>query len=166
MLNDRFYKNVWLIAVFVFLAISVQAQNKLSKKDIKSIKEIKETYRISWLEDDSRTILSLFAEDATIYPNGLSPRVGKKALNDFWFTPSDSKTVITDYKIDLEEINGEKNLAFATGSTEIKWNTTHKNGDAKNYSSKGNFLTVFSKHNGKWEIIRHIWNGKFEEIKK
>lgn len=165
MLNRRFFAILFLIISFCLVS-SAQAQNNLSEKDIKSIKEIKETYRTAWLEDDSETILSLFAEDATIYPNGLSPRVGKKALKDFWFAPSDSKTIITDYKIDLEEISGEKNLAFATGSTEIKWTTTNTKTDkANNYASKGNFLTVFSKQKGKWKITKHIWNGRFEEIK-
>lgn len=166
MQNRRFFAFSLLLLVSFCLAISAQAQSNLSEKDIKSIKEIKETYRTAWLKDDSKTILSLFTEDAMIYPNGLSPRKGKKALSDFWFAPSDSKTVITDYKIDLEEISGEKNLAFATGSTEIKWTTTDtKSNEAKHYASKGNFLTVFSKQNKEWKIIKHIWNGKFEEIK-
>ena len=43
------------------LFVSVQAQNKLSNKDIEVIKQIEETYRTAWLKNDEKTILSLFS---------------------------------------------------------------------------------------------------------
>ncbi|MDH3494607.1 MAG: nuclear transport factor 2 family protein [Acidobacteriota bacterium] len=154
-----------LFAVSLCLITQLQAQTRLSGEDKEAIKEIKETYRMAWLRDDSETILGLFADDATIYPNGLSPRVGKKAMTDFWFAPGDTKTTITDYKIELDRIDGEKHLAFATGSSEIKWTMTNrKNNESKSYASKGNFMTLFSRKGKRWIIARHIWNGKFEEI--
>ncbi len=166
MWNNHFFKSFWLIAIFTFSTVSIQAQNNLSEKDTKSIKEIKETYRTAWLQNDSKTILSLFTDGATIYPNGLSPKKGTKALSDFWFSPSDSTTLITEYKINLEEISGEKKLAFVTGSTEIRWTITNmKSNEVKKYASKGNFLTVLVKQKNEWKITKHIWNGKFEEIK-
>lgn len=88
--------------------VSIQAQNKLSNKDIKAIKQIEETYRTAWLKNDEKTILSLFTDDAMLYPNGNTPVKGKDEMRKFWFVPSDTITTINTYETKIEEIYGEK----------------------------------------------------------
>lgn len=156
-----------ILAFLVLGACSVYSQGGLTEKDKASIKRIKETYRVSWLRNDKEKILSLFAGDAAIYPNGLSPQRGSEAVAAFWFGPGPTQTVINEYQIVVDEIDGERTLAFAVGSSKIKWTMTDKSSkESKRYASTGNFLTVFSKRGGEWKIVRHIWNGKFEEIGK
>ncbi len=153
-----------LIFIALLLFISALAQSKLSDKDTEAIKQIKETYRTAWLENDEKTILSLFWDDATLYPNGLSPRKGKEAMKEFWFAPSDTVTTITGYQITVEDVFGEKNTAYVSGSSELAWTMTNKT-ESKKYGSNGLFLTVFVKRNKEWKIYKHIWNGRLEEIK-
>ena len=164
------YKVVTVFLVLVLVGISTvtaSAQNELSERDKRSIESIKETYRTAGLKNDKEAILSLFSKNASIYPNGLSPRKGIKAISDFWFAPGPSTTVIDEYEINIDEISGNKGLAFTTGSTKIKGTTSSNGGkESKRYASAGNYLTVFAKRNGEWKIIKHIWNGKFKEITK
>ncbi len=160
--------NLKLIPLCVILLLSatcIFGQKSFSPKDSKAIINIKETYKEAWLKNDSERILSLFTEDATIYPNGLSPRTGKENLRKFWFSPSDTKTIITDYDLGVSEIHGDRKMAVASGSTKIKWTMMNKDGTSKKYASEGNYMTVFTKEKNVWRIFKHIWNGKFLEVK-
>ena len=149
--------------VLLIFPIVIQAQSKLSKSDVIKIEKIKEAYRAAWLANDEKGVLSLFWDDAALYPNGLAPQKGIKAVKEFWFAPSDTKTTITNYSITTDEIIGIKNFASASGSSVLEWTMENING-VKRYRSKGLFLTLFLKRNKVWKIYKHIWNGKLEEI--
>lgn len=163
----KFRRAILLGFIVSAFTSSAFAAEKLSGKDKAEIRRVKESYRVSWLNDEPEKILSLFAPDATIYPNGLSPRKGTDALRQFWFAPSDTVTKITAYELTVDEISGGHKLAIATGKTSLRWTMTNKKtGDAKRYESNGNYLSVFVKKKGKWLISKHIWNGRFGEIEE
>lgn len=159
-------KLLTLIISIGLLFVSVQAQNKLKSKDIEAIKRIEETYRTSWLKNDEKTILALFWEDGMLYPNGNTPVKGIEEMRKFWFAPSDTITTINTYETKVDEIYGEKNLAYSVGTNELHWSTEKKDKtELKRFVSKGYFISVYVKRNGVWKILKQSWSGKTQEIK-
>lgn len=141
-------------------------QERLPAKDIETIKNIEEIFRTAWLKNDERTILSLFTDDATLYPGGGTPVRNKDGLYKYWFAPSDTITTITGFEINIEDVGGEKNYATVTASDEIFWTTEKKDKTGqKRFVSKGHFIAVYVKKNNEWKIWKRFAAGKTEEIK-
>ena len=159
-------KSLILFGFLVLFTVSIQAQNNLSAKDLEAIKNIRETYRTAWLKNDEEKILSLFTDDATLYPNGNSPVKGKAEMRKFWFSPWDTITTISSYEITVEDINGNKNYAALTGSSKLVWTMENKSkNELKRYVSNSYFISVYVKRGKDWKIFKQFWSGKTEEIK-
>src|SRR5688500_6531499 len=95
------YGKYLILLVLIIFCSSAQAQSSLSAEDIKAIKAVEETYRTAWLKNDEKTILSLFAYDAALYPNGNAPVRGKTEIRKFWFAPSDIITIVNHFEIKI-----------------------------------------------------------------
>ena len=101
-----------------------------------------------------------------LYPNGKTPIRGKEGMQKFWFVPSDTITTINTYETKIEEIYGEKNLAYIVGSNELNWSTEKKDKtELKRFVSKGYFIAVYVKRNKQWKILKQSWSGKTDEVK-
>jgi uncharacterized protein (TIGR02246 family) len=154
-----------LALTFVFAAV-VQAQNDLPAKDIEAIKAVQDAYRTAWLKNDEKTILSLFTDDAALYPNGSKPVKGKDEITKFWFAPSATITAIKAFEIKIEDLAGNGNFAVLTGSNELQWTSEKKDqSELKRFVSKGYFISVYTKRGKEWKILSQFWNAKTEEIK-
>ena len=155
-----------LLILMLAFCLSVQAQSNLAAKDIEAIKAVEETYRAAWLKNDEKTILSLFADDAALYPNGGAPVKGKTEIRKFWFAPSDTITTINRFEIKIEDISGDKNYATVTGSNEIDWTSENKKkAETKRFVSKGYFISVYARQGKDWKFYKQFWTSKTEEIK-
>ena len=143
----------------------VQAQDSLTAKDIDAIRTVEKIYRESWLKNDERAVLSLFAADATLYPNGNPPIKGMDGIRKFWFAPSETLTTINDFQTEIEDIAGDKNVAVVTGSNVINFTSGKKDKSVtKRYVSKGYFISMYVRGGGDWKILKQFWNSKTEEI--
>ena len=159
-------KNLILFGLIILITASIQAQNGLSAKDIEAIKNVEETYRTAWLKNDEKAILSLFTDDATLYPNGNSPVKGKEEMRKFWFAPSDTVTTIKTFEIKIEDVNGSGSYATLTGTNELGWTMENKSkNELKKFVGKGYFISVYVKRNEDWKIFKQFWSGKTEEVK-
>jgi uncharacterized protein (TIGR02246 family) len=155
-----------IILLFQFSFLSIDGQNRLSEQDLGAIKQIEETYRTAWLRNDEQTILALFWDEAALYPGGGSVVKGKAKIRAFWFAPSETVTSINAYETRIDEIAGENNLAYLTGTNEIYWSTGRKDKtEVKRFVSKGAFLVIYQKRNRDWKIWRQFWSAKTEEVK-
>lgn len=155
-----------ILGLVLLGAFSIQAQNGLSAKDINTLKGIEDTYRTSWLKNDEEKILSLFTDDATLYPNGNAPVKGNAGMREFWFPKSDTVTTIESYKTSIEDVNGNGCYATVTGRNELVWKMEDKSGaESKRYSSNNYFISVYVKRDGEWKIFKRFWSGKLEEVK-
>ena len=152
-----------LFILTLVFCLSADAQNNLTAKDIEAIRTVEETYRAAWLKNDEKTILSLFTDDASLYPNGGEPVKGKTAIRQFWFAPSDTVTTINKFEIKIEDVSGDKNYATATGANEIGWTSENKE-QVKRFVSKGYFISVYVRHSQGWKFYKQFWTGKTEEI--
>lgn len=154
-----------LLFLTLVFCLSVQAQNGLTAKDIEAIRAVEETYRAAWLKNDEKTILSLFADDAALYPNGNAPVKGKTEIRKFWFAPSDTITTINKFEIKIEDVSGDKNYATVTGANEIGWTSENKTkSETKRFVSKGYFISVYVRRGKDWKFYKQFWTGKTEEI--
>jgi uncharacterized protein (TIGR02246 family) len=154
------------LVFLVVCAAAVEAQNNLPAKDIEAIKNVQETYRTAWLKNDEKTVLSLFTDAATLYPNGGKPVKGKAEITKFWFAPSATITTINSFEIKVEDLNGNGNFAVLTGSNEILWTSEKQDkSESKRFVSKGYFISVYTKRGTEWKILSQFWNAKTEEIK-
>lgn len=162
----NFYKNLAaLILLFGISQFSAQAQSGLPAKDIEAVRSVEETYRAAWLKNDEKTILSLFADDAALYPNGGAPVKGKEEIRKFWFAPSDTVTTIKSFEIKIEDVSGDRNYATVTGANEIGWTIENKNNrETKRFVSKGYFISVYVRRGRDWKFYKQFWTSKTEEI--
>jgi uncharacterized protein (TIGR02246 family) len=158
--------SVFSLALITIFAVAIQAQNNLPAKDIEAIKSVQETYRAAWLKNDEKTVLSLFTETATLYPNGNKPVKGKDEITKFWFAASDTVTTINSFEIKIEDLTGNKNLAVLTGSNALQWTSEKKDkSETKRFVSKGYFISIYVKRGADWKILSQLWNAKTEEIR-
>jgi uncharacterized protein (TIGR02246 family) len=157
---------ILLILAIALFGPSARSQNNLTAKDIEAIKAVEEMYRAAWLKNDEKTILSLFTEDATLYPNGNQPIKSKAEIRKFWFAPSDTITTINTFEVKIEDVTGDKNYATLTGTNEIRWTSEKKEmAETKRFVSKGYFISVYVRREQNWKFFKQFWNGKTEEIK-
>jgi ketosteroid isomerase-like protein len=134
--------------------------------DVSAIRATEEIFRTAWLKNDEQTIMSLFTSDAALYPGGGEPQRGIDALRKYWFGPSDVTTSIDRFQVSIEEVHGTPVFATVTGSDVIDWSTVKKDGtDRKRFVSKGHFLAVYKKDNGRWRILKRFAAAKTEEVK-
>ena len=148
------------------MTISVNAQSGLSSKDIEAIKAQQVAYRQAWLRNDEAAVLSIFTDDATLYPAGGSPVRGKAELRKFWFAPSDTVTTINKFDDEIEDITGDRNFAAMTGTNTIHWTSEKKDKtETKRYISRSTFIALLRRQGNEWKITKQIWHAKTEEIK-
>ncbi len=158
-------KTFSVILVIGLLFFSAQAQNKLSNKDIEAIKQIEKNFESAWLKNDEKGVLALFWDDAILYPNGNTIK-GIEAIKKFWFSPSDSVHTLSKYEIKLEDIYGEKNLAYSIGVHDIAWTATTKGqNDVRKFVATRYFVAIYVKRNNQWKIYKRHWSGKLQEVK-
>ena len=153
----------WYLLFFLLLisysemtSQEIDNQN-LSAEDIKQIREINRNYTQGWLENDSKKVLGLFTNSATIIPSGLLPIQGKKAITDFWFPDDSSTTVIHYYDLEILEIGGDTNLAYTYENGNLSF-TYEKDDFRLEREAESYAITIYKKvESGEWKIIKRIW---------
>jgi uncharacterized protein (TIGR02246 family) len=127
--------------------------------DIALIRGVLEHYRTSWLANDPDGVRSCFTADAVLMPHqGLEPVVGIKAINEFWFAPTSSKTTVLKYSRTVDEIEVSASMAYARGHSEIEWRVEDK-GVPERWRNHGDYLAILKKQqDGGWLITRLMWN--------
>jgi len=129
----------------------------LSAEDIEQIKEINKNYTQGWLENDSKKVLELYTDSATIIPSGLLPIRGKKAITDFWFPNDSSSTVIHYYDLEILDIDGTNNLAYTYEHGKLSF-TYEKNDFRLDREAESYAITIYKQvRSGEWKIIKRIW---------
>lgn len=148
-----------LILLLLSLGVSGQSGMKgLSRADRASIEELNEQFIHGWVNNDEKTVLSLFARDAILFPPGQSPVVGVNAIRGYWWPQDGSVTHITKFERSIDEIAGTRQLALLRGTSILAW-TYEKNGKTSSSSSRSTDLVLLKRErNGRWRIVRQIWN--------
>lgn len=155
----RFFKVVAILA-FLLAAPSLSAADKsLSADDIAKIRDVHNKYEATWLKGDADGVRSLFTDDCVLLPHhGDRARVGKKELDEFWFSPGWRATTVTKLIVSIERIGGNGEIAYVWGTDEVAWRTV-EGGKTTSSANKGTFLNILQKQpNGEWKITHHMWD--------
>lgn len=131
----------------------------LSGSDVAGIRADLERYRTGWLAGDADAVRKTFAKEAVLMPHhGLAPVVGMAAINEFWWPAGTTKTTITRFEQTIDEIGGDRKLAFVRGRSEVAW-TIEDQGKMQHWHNSGNFMVILGKQaDGTWLISHLIWD--------
>jgi len=157
-----FNQFVWGLFILILIGCGERSSQlnedlNLSAEDIEQIREINRNYTQGWLENDSKKVLRLYTDSATIIPSGLLPIQGKKAITDFWFPNDGSTTVIHYYDIEILDIGGTSNLAYTYENGKLSF-TYEKDDFRLDREAESYAITIYKKvESGEWKITKRIW---------
>ncbi len=157
-------------ALSFFLTVGLSASGSESEpgkpilEDEKTIRATIEAYRTAWLANDSRAVLRTFTDDAVVLPaHGAPAVVGLAAIEKYWFGPGGPSTTITRLDITVEQVSGNRTLAFARGLDAAGWTVT--DGTTHRHFHAGTYLNVMRKMpDGSWRIQVHMWDDGPENV--
>lgn len=137
----------------------------LTPNDENAIKATIEAYRTAWLANDAKSVLNTFTDDAALLPaHGTPAVVGITAIEKYWFTPGGPPTTVTRLDITVDQIGGNRTLAFARGLDSVGWTVT-QNGVTHRHFHPGTYLNVMKKvPDGSWRIQVHMWDDGPEHV--
>ncbi|MGI9551868.1 MAG: hypothetical protein ACR2MT_11760 [Aurantibacter sp.] len=156
-------KNIVLILILFIASCSPKTKSGIvSDEDLKSIHELHKNYRDYWLENDSMKVINLFDKNGALIPPNNSGNFvhGKKAIGEWWFTVIDDTTYpITGFEYSSDSlIVIDSNTAIWEGVSTISWQTVVKDSVISSTQSSSNFITICTKVDEEWKILRQIWN--------
>lgn len=139
------------------LILCASLPNAQAQDDAAQIRQILETYRTAWLENDSARVLGCFMDEGSISPNGNGPLRGKKAMRVFWFPSDSSETIIHRFEIRILESHVTGEQAYVNLKSWLDW--SYRKGDLRMGKLQHGFATtIFQKQpDGRWKIKKQNW---------
>lgn len=123
-------------------------------EDIEAIKGINPVWFKSYNSGDVNAIVALYAEDAVLSPPGVPSAHGKTEIQGYLtkdVSASNEAGITLDSDPSATEVNVSGNLGW-------EWNTFTVKDKSGAVIDQGKYVSVYEKKNGKWLIIRDIWN--------
>lgn len=102
---------------------------------------------------DANGIVALYADDAVLCPPGAPSARGQTAIREFF-----SKEVAAAAAAGIIQNSGPTTDAGVSGDLGWEWGTYSVKDRSGATIDAGKYVTVYAKRNGKWLIIRDIWN--------
>jgi len=121
--------------------------------DIETIKGVNPIWFKSYNSGDVNAIVALYADDAVLNPPGAPPARGHSGIREFLTKDIESsKTAgVTLNGNTAKDVGVSDKLGWEWGTFTVK----DKSGAD---IDQGKYVTVYEKKDGKWLIIRDIWN--------
>ncbi len=131
----------------------------LTAADRAAVRALEESYRTAWLANDSAAVMATLVSDAVLMPAGVEPLVGDSAIRAYWWPDDGSRTTITRYDIDLDEVDGSGDLAYVRGRGLLEFTYVGPGGEASDLASEAAHLSIARRgEDGRWRIIRRAWS--------
>ena len=142
-----------IVLSIVALAGSGTAVAKETAADEASIRGINDAWIKAYNAVDADALVALYAEDAVLNPPGAPAARGHAAMREFIKKDAGAMAASgTTLSLDPARDHGiSGDLAWEWG----RFKATDKSGATVDV---GKYVTVYRKTNGKWLIIRDIWN--------
>lgn len=139
-----------------------------NQEDETAIKQLMKDYRAAWMAGDSVQVLNKLSDEVRMIRPGdnAAPIIGKKALAEFWFPPSDLSYPIFKYDISNEEIQGSGDLAFLQGTSHLGWCILENGVFRDSTTNVSEYLTVLKREENTWRIFRQIYNMKASDYSR
>lgn len=144
----------WLCVCPSFEAVLSQ-QSADEQKSIDALAQISRHFSAAYMKGDAEKMVSLYTDDAVIFPGNSDLIRGKEAIRKYW-TLAPGRT-ITHHMITAVEIKITGDFAYDYGYYEI---SGRNNGEAwgPNY---GKYLIVWKRgSDGAWKMHLDMWNSR------
>jgi len=146
-----------VLGMLTVASVSCAGGGGLRSDDRAAIRQLDSVYVAAWLEDDSAAVLSTLAPDAVLMPAGQRPLADREAIRDFWWPNDGSRTRITSYTSVIDEIAGDRSLAYFRSTGELSFTYT-KDSVSSEVTSRNMTLTIVTRaKDGRWHIARRMW---------
>ena len=129
--------------------------------DIAALKALDQAYKREWMEFDPDGVMSLFTEDATLVPHhGDDPVAGADAIRQFWFDPSNSPTIVTEWKRVPHEVFVIGDVGIVRGRARL----TFEYEGTRTKAPESNYVLIAIRQNDGWRIRMLAWNDDPREV--
>jgi uncharacterized protein (TIGR02246 family) len=125
--------------------------------DRAAVRAAADAYVQAWLNDDRAAVMATLDEDAVLMPAGMQPLATRAAIEHFWWPDDGSRTRVTGYTLDVDEVDGSGDLAWTRGHAAISF--TYEKGETRLEQTNPTIdLTLYRRHaDGSWRITRRMW---------
>jgi uncharacterized protein (TIGR02246 family) len=143
------------VCCVALLALQCNQQQKPDTRaaDEATIRTINPAWFKAYNAGDANNIVALYAEDAVVNGPGAPAARGQAAIREFFM-----KDIAASSAAGMTLTAGSTTDAGVSGDLGWEWGTftaTDKSGTAVD---RGKYVTVYARKDGKWLIIRDIWN--------
>jgi uncharacterized protein (TIGR02246 family) len=131
----------------------VQKQPDTRAADETAVRSINPAWFKAYNAGDVNTIVALYAEDAVVNAPGAAAARGQAAIREFF-----TKDVAGSRAVGVSLNGSSVTDVGVSGDLGWEWGTftvTDKSGATVD---RGKYVTVYARKDGKWHIIRDIWN--------
>lgn len=129
------------------------------QRALTEVKTIYEQYFAAWLRADSSALLAQMKPTATLMPPGLPPVLGLAAIRDYWFPKDGSRTTVTRFDFELDDLQVDGNLAYLRGHSTLSF--TYEKGGQKTTKSNlvhQRLMVLERQEDERWLVVCHVWN--------
>jgi uncharacterized protein (TIGR02246 family) len=148
-----FFRNAALCAMVLVMPVACAPGTGNTAADATAIKGESLVWFEKYNAGDAAGVAALYAEDAFLMAPGAPAIVGRAAIQEAIASDiAKSRAAGVAFKADeVTDIGVAGDLAWITGTFSV----TDASGAVVD---KGKYVTVYRRANGKWPIIRDIWN--------
>ncbi len=120
---------------------------------------IRDLSDVQWLNaeqaKDVDTVLSFFADDASLFPPNAPIVTGKEAIRAHLSEEYSGQDFAISWQTTKVEVSRSGDLAYSHGTYEVTVNDAEGNP----VTDKGKWVTVWEKQpDGTWKVVADIWN--------
>ncbi|MEO8192996.1 MAG: SgcJ/EcaC family oxidoreductase [Gemmatimonadales bacterium] len=120
--------------------------------DEQAIRAINPAWFKAWNARDVDGVVALYADDAVVSAPGMPPARGTAAIRELF-----TKDVAGAAQAGVTQVSGTGDFVVS-GDLGSEWNTFTVSDKSGAKVDTGKYVTVYARRNGKWVIVRDIWN--------
>jgi uncharacterized protein (TIGR02246 family) len=129
----------------------------ISAQDSIAIRATQDAYVKAWLADDTAGVLATLTTQAVLLPPRTLPVTGHEAIRSFWWPRDGSRTRITSFDWDIQELRGQQALAFTRGISAVAWTYDKDTLHQASASRSVNLSVLARQADGRWLISHQMW---------
>jgi ketosteroid isomerase-like protein len=146
-------KLIAFTAILVALAACARTASPNTEADQTAVRAVNVAWYRAYNHGDGAAVAALYADNAVLSAPGAPPARGGAAIRDFYLKDAGQFAASK-----LAEVDNPGSDIGISGDTAWQWITYKIRDKSGTTIDTGKSLTVFERRNGKWMIVRDIWN--------
>ena len=129
----------------------------ISAQDSIAIRATQEAYVKAWLADDTAGVLATLSPQAVLLPPRSLPVRGHAAIRTYWWPQDGSRTRITAFDWEIQQLSGRQDLAYTRGIATLAWTYDKDTLHQASLSRSVNLSLLARQADGRWLITHQMW---------